>query len=307
MARAPRNKITKMTIREISAVDDPANQHATVDLFKAKGFKACDDCKSPGKCSMAKKCSASDEKAMQKSTVADAIAKGVEDGYFDPAIAAMAADILKENTMDDADIAKALAAADERLDTLEKANEAAEARAAAAEARADEAETKLAKALAGEGPTADEVDAEVMKSLPPAIRVRLEKAAANEEAIAKMLAEREEGEAIAKARAIGIGDAKVVGPLLVRIGKGMTTTDDVTTVEALLKAAAAQAAAGGLFKSVGAAVDEAVIGDANGVLKAKVEEIRKANPTMSAAEAEVAAYEANPALYSAVNKAKAAA
>lgn len=295
MARSPRNKIVKMTIREISAVDDPANQHATVDLFKAKGFKPCDDCTSPGKCSIAKKCAASDEYAMKKSRVADAIAKGVEDGYFDADIAALAADILKGNTMDDAAIAAALAAAEERLDTLEKAN-------VEANARADAAEAELAKARDGEGKSADEIDEEVMKALPAAIRARLTEAASTAVEFAKMREDRENDAAIAKARAIGIGKAEDVGPLLVRIGKA--NADDAAKVEALLKAAAAQAAAGGLFKAVGEHVDEAIVGDADTLLKAKVEEIRKANPTMTAAQAETAAYEANPRLYDAINKAK---
>jgi hypothetical protein len=284
MARPTRNRITKMTIGEISAVDDPANPHATVDLFKARSATApkADD--------------------LAKANAAADVAEATASGYITPETAALIADLMKENAMDPVALAAALETAETRLDTLEKANSEGATALAAANARADTAEAALAKAKEAEGKTDDEIDAEVMKSLPAAVRVRLEKAAVQGTTIAKMLADKEEGDAIAKAKVIGIGDAKEVGPLLVRIAKGMTTAEDATKVEAILKAASAQVAAGALFKSAGVVVLEDFGGSPQDILKARADEIIKAKPGMTREAAEMQVFESQPALYDAVNK-----
>lgn len=308
MAKPPRHRITKMTIGEISAVDDGANEHAMVDLFKAKGgkpfgFKASGDCKDAAKCGAAGECAASGDMAMKKARFAEIIAKGTEDGIIDPETAALAAEIIKENTMDDAAIQKALADAEARLDTLEKANESLTVERDAAVAARDEAVAK-AKNDTDEGKTAEEIDAEVLKSLPASVRKRLQDAADTSATLAKMLEKNENDEAISKAKTFGIGKAEDVGGLLVRIAKGKTTPEDAGAFETILKAAAAQAKAGNIFKSLGETVAADFDGEAEGVLKAKVAEIQKAKPGISAAAAEQEVYAADGSLYDAIQKAR---
>jgi len=202
------------------------------------------------------------------------------------------------------------------IETLSKSLEDAEAKLAALAKRADEAEAALKDAgevikakdaeietLTKSAEVAAEPAAEedVLKSLPESIRKRLEESEAKAQAaqaeIAKMREQSELTEAIAKAKDIKVGSPEVVGPLLLRVAKGMTTVEDAATLETLLKGAGEVADQSALFKSVGS--DAAVDGEPEELLKAKATEIQKVNTGMTFEQAYVKAMEENPSLYNA--------
>jgi DNA-binding transcriptional ArsR family regulator len=196
------------------------------------------------------------------------------------------------------------------LEQLQKSLESAEAQFAVLEKRATEAEAlikakdeeiaKLTEQIEKSKAGGEGDDEEILKSLPEPIRKRIEeserRAKEATEAVEKMQSAAEESEAIAKARTLGMGDPKVVGPLMVRIAKGKTTRDDVAVIEALLKAASAQSKR--LFSVAGSADDGTT--DPDEILKAKAVERQKARPGMTyeQAYAEVLSEPENASLYS---------
>ncbi|CAB4130449.1 hypothetical protein UFOVP119_73 [uncultured Caudovirales phage] len=250
--------LSDMVIEEISLVDDGANEGARVEIVKALHG--------------ARNQAADDEAAFMQSRNT-------------------------EYHMDLESLSKALEDAEAKLTTLEKrASDAEAANVASVEViKAKDAEIEALKKAAAPAPTEEDV----LKSLPESVRKRIEKAEADAKAatdeVAKARDAAETAESIEKARKIGVGDAKVVGPLLRRVAKGQTTAEDAAALEGVLKAAAA-AANPHLFRSLGS--DAAVDGDPEELLKAKATEIQKAKGvTFEAAYA--AAMEQNPSLYSA--------
>ena len=181
----------------------------------------------------------------------------------------------------------------------------------ALEKRADEAEAELAEKdevikqkdaeLEGVKKSAGDDEEEILKSLPESIRKRLEEseAAAKEAAdsIAKMKEDADTKDAIAKAKSFGVGDADKVGPLLMRVAKGVTTQDDAAYLESMLKGVGEVAGKSALFKSIGTA--SAVEGEPEAQLQAKADEIRKENSKLTKEQAYAQAVEANPQLYTA--------
>ena len=326
-----KNELTDMEITEISLVDEPANDDARVVIVKAKsGFKPCDDCKDPKGCMAKGKCGveksmdgdeddmAGDEDPdemkgkgkMMKSAapisaakVAGAILtaitelspqiveKALAEGFSANSEAAdMAEEIIKETIMDITQLSKALEEAEAKMEVLEK-------RASDAETALQDANDTIAKAKAEEAPVEPDEE-EVLKSLPEGIRKRLEKAKADEAVIAKMAADAEEKEAIAKARDLKVAEPEKVGPMLLRIAKGKTTAEDAKAIETLLKQNAAITAASPLFKSIGSAA--AVDGDPEEILKAKASEIQKGSDgKMTFAQAYDEALKQNPSVYDA--------
>lgn len=324
-----KNELTDMEITEISLVDEPANDDARVVIVKAKsGFKPCDDCKDPkgcmakGKCAVEKSMDGDEDDMegdedmdegkgkMKKSAaplspakVAGAILtaitelspqiveKALAEGFSaDNEAADMAEEIIKETIMDISALSKALEDAEAKMETLEK-------RASDAEAALKEANDTIAKAKAAseQGEPSEE---EVLKSLPEAIRKRLEKAKEDEATIAKMAAEAEEKEAVEKARSMKVSEPEKVGPMLLRIAKGKSTTEDAKAIEAILKQNAAIIEKAPIFKSIGTAA--AVEGDPEELLKAKAAEIQKAaDGKKSFAQAYDEALVQNPSLYDA--------
>lgn len=303
-------KLSDMTIDEVSLVDDPANGEARVLIVKAKGA-----------CSMEKSMEfldededENDEEAKPKNGYAmkkfrealedaelndeqmDAVNKAV--GAYASAISGTTtASAAKEKTMD--------------LEALSKALGEAEAKLVALEKRADEAEAELAEKdevikqkdaeLEGVKKSAGNDEEEILKSLPESIRKRLEEseAAAKEAAdsIAKMKEDADTKDAIAKAKSFGVGDADKVGPLLMRVAKGVTTQDDAAYLESMLKGVGEVAGKSALFKSIGTA--SAVEGEPEAQLQAKADEIRKENSKLTKEQAYAQAVEANPQLYTA--------
>ena len=323
------NELTDMEITEISLVDEPANNDARVVIVKAKsGFKPCDDCKDPkgcmakGKCAVTKSMDGDEDDMdeeddmeeakgrMKKSAapisaakVAGAILtaitelspqiveKALAEGFSANSEAAdMAEEIIKETIMDMTTLSKALEEAEAKMEALEK-------RASDAETALKEANDTIAKAKAAE-PAAEPSEEEVLKSLPEAIRKRLEKAKEDEATIAKMAAEAEEKEAIEKARSMKVSEPEKIGPMLLRIAKGKSTADDAKAIEAILKQNAAIIEKAPIFKSIGTAA--AVEGDPEEILKAKATEIQNASEgKLTYAQAYDEALKRNPSIYDA--------
>lgn len=301
--------LSDMEIEEISLVDDGANPGAKVEIFKAK-MKPCEGCKTPDACMKKGKCMAKsadyDDDDMEEDDDMEprgrrAMAKS----------AANAAAMNQEIAMDLEALSKSLEEAEARLDELSKSNEAAIAKAAdlegvvkAKDARIAELEGTIAKAA--DPASADEA---FLKSLPEPAReaiLKARKAEADARAELQKARDKQDAEtAIAKAKAIGFGNADEVGPLLMRVAKGATTADDAAALETLLKSAGEIASKSPLFKAMGSAA--AVDGDPAEMLKAKAEEIQKANTSMTYEAAYTKAVEQNPALYGAyVQKRRAA-
>lgn len=270
-------KLTDMIIDEISIVDDPANEQARVVITKAKA-------------------------APEGQTGSEGNSDNIETA---------SADQYKEFQMDMENLAKALEDAEAKLETLEKRTTDAEAALADATEviKAKEAEIEeLQKGYKAKAEKSDDGDADdededkkVMKSLPEPIRKRFEefekRAAEAETKLAKMAEEKETAEAITKAKSLNFGKAEEVGPLLMRVAKGQTTVADAETLERLFKAAGEQGKVTNLFRSVGS--DTAVDGDPEVLLKAKAEEIRKANTGLTPEQAYAQAMDQNPSLYNA--------
>jgi len=310
-------QLTDMSIDEISLVDDPANEQARVLIVKAKsGKKAA----TKGiEVEITEEDESTDADGMEdedeKTKLLMARVKKAIEG-----IAPRVAQTLAGSPSAETDAANTAAASLKEyvmdIETLSKSLEDAEAKLAALAKRADEAEAALKDAgevikakdaeietLTKSAEVAAEPAAEedVLKSLPESIRKRLEESEAKAQAaqaeIAKMREQSELTEAIAKAKDIKVGSPEVVGPLLLRVAKGMTTVEDAATLETLLKGAGEVADQSALFKSVGS--DAAVDGEPEELLKAKATEIQKVNTGMTFEQAYVKAMEENPSLYNA--------
>lgn len=274
------SKLTDMIIDEISLVDDPANEQARVVIAKAKAAHS---------------------------------GQSEPDGQSgDDDAASTEAAQLKEFQMDIENLSKALEDAEAKLAALEQRTTDAEAALADANEVIKAKDVEIEELSKGrmkaqkaevEDDEEDEEDGEkkVMKSLPESIRKRLEdfekRAAEAEATLAKMRDEKDTAEAIAKARTLNFGKPEEVGPLLLRVRKGATTEADATALESLLKAAGAQDKVSYLYRTVGS--DQAVEGDPEMLMKAKADEIAKANKGMTFEQAYVAAMEQNPSLYNA--------
>ncbi len=306
-------KLTDLEISEVSLVDEPANDEARVVVVKAKGgFKPCDDCKDAAACKAKGSCASASKpgKKVPMAKVAGAVLaalnelspqiveKALADFSADPDAADAAAFVIKETVMDLQELQKALSDAEATIATLEKrATEAEEELKGKDEViKAKDAEIDR---LASEG---TDPEAEVMKSLPESIRKRLEDAdkvakAASEE-VAKMKAAAEEKEAVEKAKALKVGDAEKLGPLLLRVAKGRSTEADAAELETLLKSAGEVASKSPLFKSIGTPL--AADADPEAMLVAKAKEIEAGSKgTLTYAQAYDRAMTENPGLYDA--------
>lgn len=316
----PKNELTDMEITEISLVDEPANEDARVVIVKAKAKtkpvadKEADpnEAEPDGDADDGEQKDKSGKGKMKKSAapisaarVAGAILtainelspqiveKALAEGFSaNPEAADMAEEIIMETIMDISTLSKALEDAEAKMETLEK-------RATEAEAALSLANDNIAKAAAAATAKPEEPsEEEVLKSLPEAIRKRLEKAKEDEATIAKMAEEAEEKAAIAKARDLKVAEPEKVGPMLLRIAKGKTTEDDAKVIEKLLKQAATISSLSPLFKSIGSAA--AVEGDPEEILKAKALEIQKGSEgKMTFAQAYDEALKQNPSIYDA--------
>lgn len=305
--------LTDMEITEISLVDEPANEDARVVIVKSKdGFKPCDDCGDPAGCMKKASCAAKGKVAKASvEAITDAVLAAIEELTPEIVAKAMAGGlpaetevkdtataVIKEFLMDIEAISKALQQAEASIVAITKRAEEAEAKVTALEAVVKAKDAEISK---GKSPEVDP-DEEFLKSAPAAVRERILKdrarIAEQDAAIAKARDEAEVKEAVEKARAYTkVAKPEDMGPALLRIRKGKSTEDDAKLIEQLLAAAAASTAIGAIFKSIGTA--NAVEGDPEAVLKAKAEEIQKANSGMTYAQAYDRALSENPEVYSA--------
>lgn len=148
------------------------------------------------------------------------------------------------------------------------------------------------------GKSADEDPAEVLAKADPAIRAIVEKAqqdAAEAQAIAKAERDlREHREFVAKAEQLPMISENP--EQLAEVLKGLHAADPAlaTTVEAIFAAANTQIAKGNLFAEFGSSVTPS-LGDTEA--GSKVDEILKADPSLTPEQAYVKALESNPDLY----------
>lgn len=293
-------EVSEMVIDEISLVDDPANEQARVLIVKRKKTTPKPSAAMLAEDEMADESAedeAEDEAAgLKKATADTSELELLTHAGGDPD------DTDLEHQMDIEALSKALEDAENKLTTLNKRVDEAEAALADAHDVITAKDAEIATLSKARGP-ADEDDAEeaFFKSLPAKVRKRLEEsesiAKAAQAELSAMRDKAETSEAIAKARGYKVGNAEVVGPLMLRISKGATTQADVEVLEGILKGAGEVSDQSALFRAMGS--DTAPDGDPESLLKAKAEEIRKANSGMSFEQAYEKALVMNPSLYNA--------
>lgn len=259
--KKPINKLVDVSLTEISLVDRGANQGSAVVLFKRDSED--DDMPTPKEMEALQTAVAKAEEALGELTQAneDLVAKNEE---LSQKVEQLTGDIAKR---------------DEQIEQIKKRS-----------AGGDEAD-EITKAL-------DEAPEPVAKAM-TALMKRLQLA---EDVIAKQAQEKEEREFIAKAQAFDKlpTSADKLGPLLMRVEKGMTTADDAAELERLLKAA--NEGIGKEGQENDPTVEIGKRGNENGAtaeqrIEAKAAEIRKSAPDLSEAEAVTKVLEENPELY----------
>ena len=288
---AKRNLLKGMLIREISLVDEGANEGARVLIVKMKGdFKNCDECtgataplcKAKGKCMgkggpgemMTKFRDRLEDvlKEFSPDTLAKALA-GADPAELDAV--SMAASYLKEIIMDMETLQKSLEAANANIEKMTADHAAA---IAAKDAEITKAKTDAAEAISkAKGTTPEQDEEEFLKSLPAGARTKIEKERAEaketRELVEKMASEKENDVAIAKAKTFGVGKADEVGPLLVRVAKNKATKADVAALEKLLTVAGRTASP--LFKARGTGEGDETSDNPEAALQAKADDIQK--------------------------------
>lgn len=151
---------------------------------------------------------------------------------------------------------------------------------------------------------------DVLKGVPEEVRVRLEKAEAENKANAVALATLvEKGEVAEEVKKAAVEFPKLpvkaedLGAALYRTRKGKATADDVALIEKALKAGSEGIALSLVVKGRGG--NAANTGTAYVQLTSKAQEIRKAEPALTDAQAFEKAMIANPALYDAYKEERA--
>jgi hypothetical protein len=149
---------------------------------------------------------------------------------------------------------------------------------------------------------AEEID---VATLPETIRKQLQKGEVALEAVAKMMAEREEFAHIEKARRLGIGQPETVGPLLMRVAKGLSGESDAAVLEDILKQAQGAIEASPMLKTLGeaghdAGVEAQIAKAAEDIFKSA----RASGQELTMEQAISKAYRENPNLYSEYQRAR---
>lgn len=182
---------------------------------------------------------------------------------------------------------------------------AAEGEVTVQKARADTAEAALATATAEVAKakatplSAEEQEAEVIKTMPEAMRKIVEDAkASKKETDAKAEEAAVEGE-VTKARTLGVAEPDAVGKALHVLRKADSAATDI--VEKALKASLAVSKAGeDIFKAYGAVATAEGDLTPEAELAQKAAEIQKAKPTLTKEQAHAEAAQTNPKLYDAM-------
>ena len=297
--------LSDMVIEEISLVDEPASPGAHVEIFKRAG--AQDDTSMSAAAVIATVLNAME--AMSDEIITKALT-GSGSGSADQSELAKA--VFNEVLMDITELNKALQEAEDRIAAAEgaitkaNADHAAELAAKDGEIAKLNGEIQKGKKKKGDGadkePDGDPDDEEFMKSLPESIRKQLEEGREAKVELAKAREKQELDAAIAKAKTLGSGDPEVIGPLLLRVRKGMTTEADASALETLLKSTAKIVDASNLFRVAGAGGGGAEA-EPDAIMKAKAEDIFKAaNGGLTKEQAYTQACNENPQIYDQIAK-----
>ncbi len=215
------------------------------------------------------------------------------------------AELAETNLFKGADM-KTIEQLTEELAKIEKSIESKDAEIAKAKAEVEAKDAEIVKlkgerdeAIAKAKPAETDEEA-ILKALPESVRVIINKArdeaAAATAVIEKMASEREIGAEVEIAKGLKVGKADELGGLLHRIRKGKTTEADHAAVVDILKQASTISKDSPLFKSSGTAM-AGDCDDPEQKIKAKADEIKKAKPELTDAQAYSAAIEAEPNLY----------
>ena len=250
-----------------------------VEVFKAKAAETIDDLE-------------------QRAQAGDLISKQA---------AGIASSILSETDMNLDQIEAALSEAEGKITAVEKRAETAEAENIVLKARAETAEAELELVRKGK-PTAEDADEAVLKGLPAAAadlvrKARADAATARADADAARAERAAETDKVEKSRRsgelakAGIKDAETVADAMVAVAKAMPESAKV--IDAAFAAVAKELATSAVFKSYGSASATMFDGDPEMVLKAKADELRAADKSLSAEAAYEAAVQAMPEAYDA--------
>lgn len=265
-------RLKKLRLSELSLVDNPANADAVVTLTKR--FDEDEDLDA-----VAKDDGAEDE--LEDEELEDEESDDEEEGD----------DLDDDDSEDDLDDDTA----DDEGDEDEGGDDDSEAESVGEDDNAStSSEDGMTKSMSGQ-PQSEE---EILKSLPEAVRKRLEDAEKiakdASEAVAKLNEEKAQNEAVALAKSYlgkASGDATVLGGLLRK-------ADDAEKAEIakLLKAHNAALASAQIFSAVGDTGSET---DETAQINKRAAEIRKADPKITPEQAVAMALEENPDAYEA--------
>lgn len=256
-----------LVVEEVSLVDSPANPEAHVLIYKRDVEKdgKCPDCGAQMEMGKCPSCGYEAQKAAEEAEE-------------------------KEHMAD----AQKLQA---ELDAAKKLAEENAAKATAAEAKAAELQKKL-DALEN---TPEAVEKRKLEAMPESVRKEF---SAMKEEIAKAREEKAEAEAIAKAKADFSnlpGKAEDIAKIYRKATSGLTA-EEKAEFDKTLKSAS-EALKSNLFVERGRGGAAPVSGSPEAQMEVKIDELRKANPKLSYAEAALQVAKAHPEIYEAVDKA----
>lgn len=306
-----KKRLSDMKITEVSLVDEPANQHARSEIVKRAQPLTTQE-HTMRKYAQDTDLDFEDEiEDIEDGAEFDADPEDGDEGEGDDLTEDDIADLeeafaiveaaLEEDPEDEGvtKIAKALSllpALLEARDVLTDAVVEAGEEIAKRDTRLSEYEDQIRKM--GREPVAKAAEEIDVATLPEAVRKQLQKGEVALEAVAKMMAEREEFEHIEKARRSGIGQPETVGPLLMRVAKGLSGQADAAVLEDVLKQAQAAIEASPMLKTLGeaghdASIDAQIAQAAEDILKAA----RASGQDLTKEQAIAKAFKENPQAY----------
>lgn len=206
------------------------------------------------------------------------------------------------DTIDKTDLAPEVVAyidgLEAEVDTLSSQVEKSDADIEALKSDVEDLRGTLAKSAPKDDEAAEEISKALLAKADPAVRALIEKQQADlkrTEEIAKQEREaRLEREYIAKAEALPmLSEEKATLAGVLRAAAEALTPEQNETLTTVLKAANEQIAKSNLFDSFGRGGGETTISKS---ISAKVDEVMKADPTLTREQAEVKVYEQNPDL-----------
>lgn len=288
----PKQQLSDIELDEVTVCEEPANEDSVVVIVKANPKPHDEPLKEADMPDI-------DDELDDELLVEGEDGDDAEIELSDEDAQALAEEIEALNEAGELIPAFALMAAN-----LEEAGEVITKQQAALEEReAEFAELKKMSSLLLErvekmraGETVDEDDlVAVIKSLNGgALSPEAERRIAALELVQKQA---EEKDLIAKAKDLGVTGIKAeeLAPILYRIRKGRTTSEDADRIEKLLAHQATALKKSGAFNAIGSSAVDA--GTAEAKIAAAAEDLRKSKPTLSKEQAADLVLQENPALY----------